>query len=248
MPQPIIPGFGQPVTVGSSQLKLPVYVSQNGTRPLIILHELPGMSPSFIKYCSEMADKGFKVYMPLMFKSPNTQMSNLQTGLFCLTWEFKKLFRARGSERHARPFTAWLIELVDFVGANNPDAKIGVVGMCLTGSFAIAAIAAPNVNAAVVCQPSHPFFFGIKTLGLSNSQRTNAADRAQTLTRPCAKGYRFKDDHISRESHMSAVQDLMRDTFERHPDLPGKNHSTLTTDSRSEVVFEDVLQYLNSRL
>ena len=165
-PEPI-QGFHQPSDVTAANITLPVYVSEAGTKPLIVLHELPGMSRSFIRYCTRMADEGYKVYMPLMFKSPNTQMGKLQSILFCLSSEFRALFSSgRTKEAHARPITTWLYELVRHVANENPGAKIGVVGMCLTGGFSLATIAVPPVEAAIACQPSVPFFFNISTPGM----------------------------------------------------------------------------------
>ena len=85
--------------------------------------------------------------------------------------------------------------------------------------------------------------------GASTPQaRSKAVLHAGLLPKPCAKGYRFAGDRISRASHMNAASDIFGEAFERHPDLPGKDHSTLTTDSASEEVFDDVLQFLNARL
>ncbi|PTX54552.1 dienelactone hydrolase [Litoreibacter ponti] len=243
-----IEGFEDPVPVDAAGVSLPVYVSVAGSKPLIVLHELPGMSPSFLRYCREMADEGYKVYMPLIFKSPGTEMSPLHTGLFCLSREFGALFRPRGGETNSRPFTRWLMGLIGHVAEENPDARIGAVGMCLTGGFALAAIAGPGVHAAIACQPSWPALFKVDTLAMSGSERANAHTRAELLPKPCAKGYRFEGDRVSRDAHMRSAEAIFGDAFERHPDLPGKAHSTLTTDSRSEAVFADVLAFLNARL
>lgn len=243
-----IDGFADPTRLDAAGVRLPVYVSEQGSKPLIVLHELPGMSPSFLRYCREMAAEGYKVHMPLMFKSPGTEMTPLQSGLFCLSREFGALFRPRGGEAQSRPFTRWLLALVRQVAEAHPDAKIGAVGMCLTGGFALAAIGGPGVHAAIACQPSWPFLFKVDSLAMSDSERANACTRAGLLPKPCAKGYRYLGDRVSRAAHMEAAKDIFGDAFERHPDLPGRAHSTLTTDSRSEAVYADVLAFLNARL
>lgn len=238
--------FHPPIHIGSDTT-LPVYISTSGTKPLIVLHELPGMSPSFIDYCRRMADEGFKVYMPLMFKSPGTQMGGVASLAFCLSREFRALFAARDRSK-ARPFTAWLLELVDSVSTEHPDQNIGVVGMCLTGGFAIAAIAAPQVSAVIACQPSMPVLFDIKTLGLSDAERRNVQDGKTHKAIPCAKAYRFQSDRICKEAHMAAAQTLLGPSLERYPDLPGKGHSTLTTQTASPEVYQDVLTFLQGRV
>jgi dienelactone hydrolase len=196
-----------------------------------------------------MAEDGFKVTMPLMFKSPNTDMSGLELFGFCMRREFKRLFKTQGDEAHARPFTGWLLHLVGHVAAENKGADIGVIGMCLTGGFALAAIAQAPVKAAIACQPAFPFFRSISTLGLSAKERDAVAAGAAELAAPCAKGYRYRNDRICRNSHMRAAQDLLEDRFERYtPDLPGSDHSTLTSNSASEAVYRDVLAFLKARL
>lgn len=241
-----IPGFSAPVTIGS-QKTIPVYVSETGTKPLIVLHELPGMSDSFITYCQRMTqDEGFKVYMPLLFKSPGTNMKKLETIMFCMSREFKSLFAA--NRDNTRPFTAWMLELVNHVADDHPGANVGLVGMCLTGGFAIAAIADPRVTAVASCQPAFPFFRNISTLGLSPAERQNARAGIADKVLPCVKAYRYQHDMLSRESHMAAAKTLMGDALERFPDLPGNEHSTLTTASANPEVFEDVVHFMRARL
>lgn len=240
---------------GFSHFKFPshgiqktIYRSKHGTMPLLILHELPGMSPSFLHYCRDMIGKDFRVYAPLLFKSPNEKMSQIQQRLFCISREFKQLFTLRSVDEDGAPFASWLLALVSEVSKQNPEKKIGVVGMCLTGSFAIAAIVHPSVNAAISCQPSYPFFRNIETLGLSKTQRQEVADRASSLSIPCAKGYRYKGDRICRASHMRALKSVLGSSFECFPELAGSQHSTLTSGSRNPEVFRDVLEFLNKRL
>ncbi|MBY5935254.1 dienelactone hydrolase family protein [Tateyamaria omphalii] len=238
--------FHSPVSVGTA-LSLPVYVSKTGDRPLVVLHELPGMSPSFVDYCTRMTGEGFKVYMPLLFKAPGTEMGMLGCAAFCLSREFRALFAASGPSR-ARPIAAWILELVQKVAEDNPGAAIGTIGMCMTGGFAIVGIADPRVQAVVACQPSAPFFREIETLGLSEAERDSVRAGKTGKTIPCAKAYRYEKDRISREAHMRAAQDLLGPSLHRYPDLPGKGHATLTTQTASPEVYADVLTFLNARL
>lgn len=238
-----------PVTHPSNQISLPVYESKFGNKPLIVLHELPGMSESFIRYCKDMAEEGFKVYMPLLFKNPGTHMGLVKYTLFCINKEFKKLFGSN-PESGATPFTSWMLYLVKQVSQRHPGANIGLVGMCLTGGFAVAAVADPNVKAVASCQPAWPMmpWKHIKQLGMSDAERANAASGVAGKAWPCVKGYRYKRDLISREAHMTAVAEtLPPGSFERFPDLEGRGHSTLTQDF-DERVFKDVRQFMSEKL
>lgn len=243
----LLEGFHDSVEIGI-QVKRPVFISETGEKPLIVLHELPGMSESFVEYCRKMSKEGFKVYMPLIFKSPGTRMNTGQSIAFCMTKEFRDLFSAV-SRTETRPFTAWLLELVQNVADRHSGAKIGLVGMCLTGGFAIASVAKPQVHAVAACQPSFPFFFNIKTLGLSKSDRERIEAGTIDKVLPCVKAYRYSGDMICRESHMKAARKILRNALERYsPDLPGKAHSTLTSESANPEVYHDVLEFLNKRI
>ena len=243
----LLSGFHDAVEIGN-EIKIPVFISENGEKPLIILHELPGMSESFIDYCRRMSDEGFKVYMPLIFKSPGTNMNSAQSLAFCVTKEFRRLFAAK-SEADSRPFTGWLLHLIQDVADHHPDAKIGIVGMCLTGGFAIAGVASPQVTAVAACQPSFPFLWNIRSLGFSDADRAQIEAGAANKVLPCVKAYRYSGDWICKEAHMKAAKDILGTALERYtPDLPGKHHSTLTSNSASPAVYQDVLEFLNQRI
>jgi hypothetical protein len=47
---------------------------------------------------------------------------------------------------------------------------------------------------------------------------------------------------------MNGAARILGDGFARFDDLPGRAHATLTTDSASPAVFDDVLAFLNARL
>jgi len=168
-------------------------------------------------------------------------MGKIQASAFCISREFRSLFSV-STVSNARPFTAWVLELVQDVVDQHPGEKVGVVGMCLTGGFAIAAIAHPQVNAVASCQPAFPFFFNIKTLGLSETERENVVLGTAEKDFPCVKAYRYNRDSICREAHMEAAQNLLGPAIERYtPDLKGDGHSTLTSDTASSAVYQDVL-------
>ncbi|MEO1747645.1 MAG: dienelactone hydrolase, partial [Pseudomonadota bacterium] len=122
------------------------------------------------------------------------------------------------------------------------------IGMCLTGGFALGAIINEKVKAAVLCQPSYPFATKIHTLGFSGPQIKCIKERAEAEQGTLAKGYRYAGDFISRESHMKAAENMLGERFERYPDLPGREHSTLTSDSFSQAVYDDCLAFLGEKL
>ena len=243
-----IDGFAAPVTHTCEGISRPVYVSRTGHKPLIVLHELPGMSPTFIDYCRRMADLGYKVHMPLLFLEPGSERPKpLQLAAICIRAEFRELFWGSPG-RSGKPFTRWMLGLIGEVAASHPGQRIGVIGMCLTGGFALAGFAHPSVTAAIACQPSIPMFGDISTLGLTAEQRKAVQDGASRLPSPCAKTYRYEADTISKRGHVEAAAALLGPALAPIVELPGPGHSTLTGSTASRQVFDDVLAFLASRL
>lgn len=242
-----IDGFEQPVSISSGKLTKQLYVSNTLGKPVIVMHELPGMTTSFIEYCRELSIQGFRVYMPLLFKSPHTEMRFPEIALFCVSREFRNLFSI-GARARDRSIVQLLDKVIDHVSDQYPGQPIGVVGMCLTGGFSVAGISKENISAAICCQPSYPFFFDVKSIGLSDQRREEIAGRVKTMSAPCAKSYRYEGDKLSRPKHVKAISDLLGDHLISFPDLVGNDHSTVTGDQPDEDVKEDIVMFLNSRL
>jgi len=242
-----IKGFDQPLAISAGALTKQLYVSSTQGKPVIVMHELPGMTQSFIDYCSELSTLGFKVYMPLLFKSPYTEMKTPEMAMFCISGEFRSLF-AVGAREGDRTIVKLLDEIIDHVSKSHPDQPIGVIGMCLTGGFSVAGIAKEKVGAAICCQPSYPFVFDVKSVGLSDQRREEIAKRLNTLPVPCAKSYRYEGDKLSRPRHIKGIASLLGSHFTSFPDLEGDDHSTVTGENPNEDVKKDIVEFLRARL
>ena len=242
-----ISGFRKPVSISVGNLTKLMYVSRGSGKPVIVMHELPGMTPSFIRYCSELSLQGFRVYMPLLFKSPNTEMNSPQIAVFCISREFRDLFTV-GARNRDRVIVQLLDKLIRHASEANPDQPIGVIGMCLTGGFSVAGIVNENVNAAVCCQPSYPFIFNIDSIGLSSQRREEVAQKVKAKIAPCVKSYRYRDDTTSKPKHVKAIADLLGSHFTSFPDLDGDGHSTVTGDQPDDRVKQDIIEFLKARL
>jgi dienelactone hydrolase len=117
----------------------------------------------------------FRVYMPWLF-GPFGKRAPLRNGIrLCVSREFAYL-RAGASS----PVTTWLRALTAHISEHSGGARVGAIGMCLTGAFAIPLIIDPRVVAAVAAQPSVPLSplflaFGIESDG--RSSQLNVTDR-----------------------------------------------------------------------
>lgn len=132
-------------------------VYRRGSGPaVVVMHEIPGITPPVAAFATRVADEGFSVFMPHMFGTPNKPLSApyalRQMARACISKEFSVL-AARGSS----PITDWLRALCRHAHAEIGGKGVGAIGMCLTGNFALALMVDPVVMAPVLSQPSLPF-------------------------------------------------------------------------------------------
>ncbi|APR84454.1 dienelactone hydrolase family protein [Minicystis rosea] len=131
-------------------------VYRRGSGPaVVVMHEIPGITPEVKAFATRIADEGFTVFMPHLFGTPNKPMSPLyaaeQMVRACIRREFSVL-----SARASSPITDWLRALCRHVHAEIGGKGVGAIGMCLTGNFALALMVDPIVMAPVLSQPSLP--------------------------------------------------------------------------------------------
>jgi dienelactone hydrolase len=123
--------------------------------PVLVMHELPGLTRDTLQFTERLISAGFQVYLPLLFGRPEEKGSLLKGYLHCLSKEFAYLKAGSSS-----PVGDWLRALVRELDITFGHKRIGVIGMCVTGAFVIPLILETNVVAAVASQPAIPFRFG----------------------------------------------------------------------------------------
>lgn len=133
----------------------PVY--RRGSGPgVIVMHEVPGITPEVAGFARRVADRGFTVFMPAMFGVPGapfTLVGSVEQILrACISREFHVL-----AQRGSSPITVWLRALCRRVFDELGGRGVGAIGMCLTGNFALSLMVDPWVMAPVLSQPSLPF-------------------------------------------------------------------------------------------
>ncbi|GAB5100275.1 dienelactone hydrolase family protein [Caballeronia sp. HLA56] len=127
-----------------------VYVK--GTGPdVIVMHELPGFDEHTVRFIDRLSEAGFRVHAPHLFGPMLWEAPNLNYARLCISKEFGHL-----KANQSAPVCDWLRALARSLGEENPSARIGVIGMCLTGAFVIPMVIEPNVRAGVVSQPAIP--------------------------------------------------------------------------------------------
>ncbi len=219
---------------------------RKGTGPgVVVIHEIPGLTPEVIGFAEEVVAAGFTVVLPHLFGKPEAPMSAGQIAKslrqVCVSKEFTKL--ARGE---TTPVAGWLRSLARELHAELGGPGVGALGMCFTGGFALAMMVDPAVAAPVLAQPSSPFAVGRKRaadLNLSPADLTTVKERAAAgcevlglkYRKDPAVGTRF--DTLTRELGGS----FLRVEFE------GRGHSTLTAHRQQEGV-DRVLAFFREKL
>ncbi len=225
-------------------------VYSHGAGPVIlIIQELPGIGVETKRLADDLVASGFRVVLPHLF-GPIGRLSfagNIAR-LFCMRREFALFAKHKTS-----PVVKWLSALAAEVRAENKAQGIGVIGMCLSGNFAISMMADDAVLAGVASQPSLPVLFN-KSLHMSE------ADIADIRTALDEKGamiaMRFQGDKICTASKFEALDAAFNGDKERIKlrQLPGKQHSILTghfsdkAGAPTAAALEEVIGYFHEKL
>ena len=156
----------------------PTYRRGNGPG-VVVVHELPGMTPEVIAFADDVVEAGFTVVLPNLFGTPGAPMTarSMATTLprVCVNREFNKLAVGRTS-----PVATWLRALARDLHDELGGVGVGALGMCFTGGFALAMMVDPAVAAPVVAQPSLPFPIGkARSDDLSLSEQDLATVKAR---------------------------------------------------------------------
>ncbi|WP_030149149.1 dienelactone hydrolase family protein [Mycetocola saprophilus] len=218
-------------------------VFERGSGPgIVLLPEIPGMTPEVMGFADHLVDHGFTVVIPSLFGDPGRPASPgylaQSVAKVCVSTEF----RAFATGAH-RPVAGFVRALAADLAARTPGPGVGVIGMCFTGGFALAAAASESVLASVVSQPAAPFPLGrARKLDpvMSPEELDRVAARAAAGS-VCALGLRFSEDQTVPRERFATIAAALGDAFEvieldSSPGNPGGfsrgAHSVLTGEVR----------------
>jgi len=226
-------------------------VYERGNGPVVvIIQELPGIGQETLRLADTFVQRGFKVVMPHLFGPlGKTSTAGNLIRVLCMRKEFHLLATNRSS-----PIVNWLKVLCRQVKKENGVKGVGVIGMCLTGNFAISLMADDAVLAGVASQPSLPLHTGSK---LPMSQEEVEQVKEQLDQHGPMKAFRFEKDPICSAARFEAINNALNtDGRERIQleTLPGKGHSVLTihfNDAKghpTRKALEEVMEYFGQKL
>ena len=210
---------------------------------IVLIHELPGMTPDVIGYGESLVDAGYTVVMPHLFGNVPASMGSMVTAVpkVCVSREFNKL-----SVGVTSPVAGWLRSLARELHAERGGPGVGALGMCFTGGFALAMMVDDSVVAPVVAQPSLPFAIGKKRGADLNLGPADLDAVKRRAAAGCAVlGLRYRNDAATGTRFETLTTEL-GDKFIR-VELEGKGHSTLTMHRQQRAV-DAVLTFFAERL
>jgi dienelactone hydrolase len=180
---------------------------------VIVLSEMPGITPSLMTFSRRLIEHGFSVAIPHLFGRDGHSASNREFAKtfreVCVSREFT-LFATGSSSR----ITRWLNELARHEHSVNGGPGVGVIGMCLTGGFALAMMVDPVVVAPVLSQPSLPIGRSEKKkrdLGISAEELSVVQARAANGV--CVLGARFTGDKLSPGERFAHLREVLGTAF-----------------------------------
>ena len=242
-----------------------VYVAGSGPA-VIVIHEMPGISPHVARFARWVRDAGFTIFMPSLFGRDGAIGTAEEGGTVfraaCISAEFRVL-AGQGSS----PVTAWLRELAKLAHEECGGMGVGAVGMCFTGNFALSMMLEPSVVAPVLSQPALPVDDPAAIESpMDETDTVRARLENEDLT---VLGYRFEGDAFCRAERFAtyssalggrfigrvlpdkAANDDVPPFFEKHVPTP---HSVLTAhlrDGAGEPTIaarDEIIGFLEHRL
>lgn len=177
---------------------------------VIVMTEMPGISPHVARFSRWVRDAGFTVYMPSLFGRDGA-VPGVEEGIAtfkraCVSAEFRAF-----ASNESSPVTQWLRALARLAHEESGGPGVGAIGMCFTGNFALSMMLEPAMLAPVVCQPSLP---------MDNPAGMNMAPEELTAVRArleredlTVMAYRFDGDKHCKAERFAAFSQALGPRF-----------------------------------
>jgi len=196
-----------------------------GTGPaVIVMAEMPGISPHVARFARWVRDAGFTVYMPSLFGRdgavPEVEEGTATVRRACVSAEFRAFAADRVS-----PVTQWLRALARVAHRQCGGPGVGAIGMCFTGNFALTMALEASVLAPVLCQPSLPL--DQPAAVESPPDELSAVRRRLERDQLTVLAYRFEGDRFCTAQRFAAYADALGECFVARvlPDSAANRHA-----------------------
>lgn len=192
-----------PRVIEAEGRKRTVLVSGATGPAIVIIHEIYGVTPELLRFARWVRDAGFRVYAPVLI-GPADGSAEAKPNLgrmlgLCVSREFTLFADGKTS-----PIVDWLRAVARTAHAECGGKGVGVIGMCLTGNFALGMAVEPSVLAPVMAQPGLP---ANKPggMGLAAADIDVVKNRIRTEGLE-VRGYRFAGDDLCRAARFEAFE------------------------------------------
>ncbi len=223
---------------------------RRGSGPgVVVIHEVPGITPTVIDFANDVVDRGFTVVMPDLVGTPGKPVSMPYTlaslAKVCVSKEI-----TAWALNTTTPITPWLRALARRLHDEVGGSGVGAVGMCFSGGFALGMMVDDIMLAPVLSQHSFPVARGrgeaSGNLGLSPDDEAAVIERAQHGCQ--VLGLRFVDDKMV-GTRFDTLREKLGDAFiaVELPSTSRRDHSVLT-EQRDEPSVQRVLDFLAEKL
>ncbi len=229
-------------------------VYRRGSGPgIVIIHEIPGITPKVAAFANEVVAAGFTVVMPSLVGEAGRDVSNgyvfQSMAKVCVAREFSNMALNQTS-----PIIAFLRALARHLHNEVGGPGVGALGMCFSGGFALGMMVDDIMIAPVLSQPSMPFVLGIGKKKVARAVDVNLSpDDALAVARRAAEGcevlgLRFTGDALV-GTRFETLRTMLGDAFiaVELPSSSKRDHSVLT-EQRDEPSVQRVLQFFTEKL
>ncbi len=240
---------------------------------VIVISEMPGISPKVAGFARKVAAIGCTAVMPHLFgvpgRDPNPEarggkFAAARYGLSsivpaCISKEFATFAVGKTS-----PVVSWLRALAASEHERCGGPGVGAVGMCFTGGFALAMAVDDRMLVPVLSQPSMP-------IGLTKKHKRSidiSPDDLEKVKHRCAAeglevlGLRFTSDSFVPDERFDFLREQLGDAFvavelgddDANPAAAMKPHSVLTEHliddpgTRTREALDKVLDLFRTKL
>jgi dienelactone hydrolase len=214
--------------------KFDVYAARTGDKPVLLLHELTGLTPACLDLALRLEQEGIRAFMPVLFGTPGERLGMLAMIGAAFHPATNGFTRDEISPRIA--LAQATLEHIARSGAQ----RIGVIGNCMTGNWGIALLSHPHVTAAILSQPSIPF--GVtpshkRALGVSDAEIEAARKSGKPML-----AFRFRTDSKVPDARWERLATEFGGQCERHEidtgvppwNIKASAHAVLTQEYRPD--------------
>ena len=224
-------------------------VYQKGTGPaVVVVHEIPGITPAVMRFADEVVAAGFSVAMPLLVgevgREPDGPYMAKSMSKVCVSREFTTM-----AMRKTSPIISWLRALAKQMHRESGGKGVGAIGMCFSGGFALGMMLDDIMVAPILSQPSLPFAFGkSRSADLNLSPDDEIAVQRRAVEGCQVLGLRYTGDRLV-GTRFESLRKLLGEQFiaVEFPSSSKSDHSVLT-EQRQEEGVRRVVDFLKEKL